>query len=138
MNEEIKYLASDCNSFYFLPAPHFVQLLIVFHRLSQHHRHQLHPNHVVIFVRSPKIFHLHCWHSENYIFLMNQLVRAYKHYSKYKSDRVVDKTYTFADVSINNNPFSSAYALASSYSTVLLVPKSDLLPANAITISGLA
>ena len=51
---------------------------------------------------------------------------------------VVGKTLTFADVSINNNPFSSAYALASSYSTVLLVPKSDLLPANAITISGLA
>ena len=74
---------------------------------------------------------------------MNQLVTAYSWVSnitcsKYKSDRVVDKTYTFADVSINNNPFSSAYALASSYSTVLLVPKSDLLPANAITISGLA
>ena len=39
---------------------------------------------------------------------------------------------------MNSNPFSSAYALASSYSTVLLVPKSDLLPASAITISGLA
>ena len=46
--------------------------------------------------------------------------------------------FTFADVSINSNPFSSAYAFASSYSTVLLVPKSDLFPANAITMSGLA
>ena len=61
---------------------------------------------------------------------------------KFNFGRTVNKIkiihHTFADVSMNSNPFSSAYALASSYSTVLLVPKSDLLPASAITISGLA
>ena len=63
MIEEIKYVASDCNSFYFLPALHFVLQLIVFHHRSQHHQHPLRPNHVVVFLQSPKIFHLHCWHS---------------------------------------------------------------------------
>lgn len=43
-----------------------------------------------------------------------------------------------ADVSMKSKPFSSAYALASSYSTSLLLPKSDLLPAKAITMLGLA
>lgn len=41
-----------------------------------------------------------------------------------------------ADVSMNKSPFSSAYCLASSYSTSRLVVKSALLPAKAITIFG--
>lgn len=41
-----------------------------------------------------------------------------------------------ADVSINNNPFSSAYCLASSNSTTRLFVKSALLPAKAITMFG--
>ena len=42
----------------------------------------------------------------------------------------------FADVSINNKPFSSAYCLASSYSTTRIFDKSALLPAKAITMLG--
>lgn len=41
-----------------------------------------------------------------------------------------------ADVSMNNNPFSSAYCFASSNSTTRLFVKSALFPANAITIFG--
>lgn len=41
-----------------------------------------------------------------------------------------------ADVSINSRPFSSAYCLASSYSTTRLFDKSALFPAKAITMFG--
>merc|ERR1719228_973909 len=43
-----------------------------------------------------------------------------------------------AEVSMNKRPFSSAYAEASSYSTILLVVRSALLPDRAMTMLGLA
>jgi len=41
-----------------------------------------------------------------------------------------------ADVSMKRREFSSAYVLASSYSTILLLARSALLPARAITMLG--